>query len=101
MGVFLRKFDNMLSIKRGLDCYQAEVLLNKPYGYNSTHVIVNQPNDIFCHRFNIKLCSADANIKNPTFKHGDLGIIVQGLAQEKALLSYLGFFALACRENYT
>ena len=91
----------MLSIKRGLDCYQAEALLNKPYGYNSTHVIVNTPNDLFVHRFNIKLCSKGAQIKNPTFKLGDLGVIVQGIAMEKALLSYLGFFALTCREKAT
>ena len=91
----------MLSVKRGLDCYQSEVLLTKPYGYNSTHVIVNQPNDIFCHRFNVKLCSKDAKIKNPMYKHGNIGTIVQGLALEKALLSYLGFFALTCREQVT
>ena len=91
----------MLSFKRGLDCYQSETLLNKPYGYNSTHVIVNQPNDIFCHRFNIKLCSKDAKIKNALYKHGDIGTIVQGIALEKALLSYMGFFALTCREKAT
>ena len=91
----------MLSIKKGLDCYQSEKLLDKPYGYNSTHVIVNAPNDIHCHRFNIKLCSKGANIRNPNFKKGNMGDLMHHLAIEKALLAYIGFHALTCRDFET
>ena len=80
---------------------QTENMLNKPFGYNSTHVIVNQPNDIYCHRFNLKLCSNGANIQNLMYKHGDIGTIMQGIAQEKAILAYLGFYAQTVREKST
>ena len=89
----------MLSIRKGLDCYQAENLLDKPYGYNSTHVIVNVPNDIYCHRYNLKLCSKNAQIRNLDFQKGLLGDIMQGLAIERGLLAYIGFHALVCRDG--
>ena len=57
------------------------------------------PNDIYCHRYNLKLCSKNAQIRNLDFQKGLLGDIMQGLAIERGLLAYIGFHALVCRDG--
>ena len=94
-------FFEMLNVRRGLDCYEQELQLRKPVGYMNTHCIQNHPNDIIIHRYKLKLCNHKQEIANLNFEKGDLGIIAQSLALERAFLAYLGYFSVATRgENF-
>ena len=91
----------MLNVRRGLDCYEQELQLRKPTGFLSTHSIQNHPNDVFIHRYKMKLCNVNQEIVNPNFENGNLGAIAQTLAIEKALLAYVGFYSVATRGEIT
>ena len=90
----------MFNLKRALDCYQQELLLNKPNGYVNTHCIQNAPNDVYIHRYKVKLCSKNTHSKliiNPTFEKGDFGTVARILALERSILAYLGYYSVATR----